>query len=93
MTAKQLARPRVPLLALLFLGAALLAGSGPARAQDASRGAPPRVIELEALTIEGKVAKPTVFYVLRRSQVSYENLKLHRVFVDRILDEARRNRF
>jgi hypothetical protein len=62
-------------------------------AQDAGRRAPPRVIELEALTIEGKVAKPQVFYVLRRSRVSYENLKLQRVFVDRIIDSALRNSF
>jgi hypothetical protein len=89
MPAKRLAMALLSLVAVL----ALDASRRTVRAQDAGRGAPPRVIELEALTIEGKVAKPTVFYVLRRSQVSYENLKMHRVFIDRILDEARRNRF
>ena len=75
------------------VAAFVLMGAVPARSQDTGRGAPPRVIELEALTIEGKVAKPQVFYVLRRSRVSYENLKMHRVFVDRIIDAALRNSF
>ena len=71
-----------------------LSGFGAAHAQDAPpRRSPPKVIELEALTIEGRVAKPQVFYVLGRSRIEYENLKLQRVFIDRILESARKNRF
>jgi len=53
----------------------------------------PKVIELEAMVIEGKIAKPQVFYVLGRSRVQYENLKMQRVFVDRIVDAAKKNPF
>jgi hypothetical protein len=80
------------ILAVLLILASLSLSGGAIRAQE-GRGAPPRVIELEALTIEGKVAKPQVFYVLRRSRVSYENLKMHRVFVDRIIDSALKSTF
>lgn len=55
--------------------------------------APPKVIELEALVIEGKISKPQVFYVLGRSRVEYENLKLQRTFVDRIVSGAKKNPF
>lgn len=63
----------------------------PALAQR--RGKPPEVQELEAMVIEGKVAKPTVFYVLGRSTIRYEGLKMDRSFVRRIVDSARRNPF
>lgn len=53
----------------------------------------PQVIELEAMVIEGKIAKPQVFYVLGRSRVQYENLKMNRVFVDRIVEGAKKNPF
>lgn len=57
------------------------------------KGAPPKVIELEAMVIEGKISKPQVFYVLGRSRVEYENLKLQRTFVDRIVSGAKKNPF
>lgn len=64
-----------------------------ARAEGPAPKAPPRVIELEEMVIEGKVAKPQVFYVLGRSRVEYENLKMQRVFVDRIVSGAKKNPF
>ena len=63
------------------------------RAEGPAPKAPPRVIELEEMVIEGKVAKPQVFYVLGRSRVEYENLKMQRVFVDRIISGAKKNPF
>jgi hypothetical protein len=63
------------------------------RAEAPAPKAPPRVIELEEMVIEGKVAKPQVFYVLGRSRVEYENLKMQRVFVDRIISSAKKNPF
>jgi len=65
----------------------------PAKAPAATKKGAPKVIELEALVIEGKVAKPQVFYVLGRSRVQYENLKKQRVFVDRIVEGANQNPF
>lgn len=70
----------------------LALGGGVAHAETpAPRG--PQVIELEAMVIEGKIAKPQVFYVLGRSRVQYENLKMNRVFVDRIVEGAKKNPF
>jgi hypothetical protein len=73
--------------------AAVLSFPGAAVAQEATPRGAPRVIELDALTIEGRVAKPQVFYVLGRSRIEYENLRMQRVFVERILETARKNRF
>lgn len=71
---------------------ALALGGGVAHAETpAPRG--PQVIELEAMVIEGKIAKPQVFYVLGRSRIQYENLKMNRVFVDRIVEGAKKNPF
>ncbi|TNF29640.1 MAG: hypothetical protein EP329_15260 [Deltaproteobacteria bacterium] len=57
------------------------------------RKGPPKVIELETMVIEGKVAKPQVFYVLGRSRIQYNGIKLQRSFVDRIVESAKRNPF
>lgn len=79
---------------LVALGAlVLLASAAHAQEEPVRRQRAPRVIELEAMVIEGKVAKPQVFYVLGRSRVEYENLKLQRVFVDRIIQGAKKNPF
>ena len=53
----------------------------------------PKVIELEGIDVIGKVAKPQVFYVLGRSTVRYEQLKLDQSFVARIVAAARANPF
>lgn len=76
-----------------LVAASLLSATPNARAESPAPKAPPQIIELEAMVIEGKVAKPQVFYVLGRSRVQYENLKMHRVFVDRIVAGAKKNPF
>lgn len=70
----------------------LALGGGLARAETPAPRVP-QVIELEAMVIEGKIAKPQVFYVLGRSRVQYESLKMNRVFVDRIVEGAKKNPF
>jgi hypothetical protein len=57
------------------------------------RGKPSKVIELEEMVIEGKVAKPQVFYVLGRSSIRYEGLRLDQSFVARIVETVRTNPF
>jgi len=80
-------------LLLVVLSVVLTTGAV-ARAEEPERKPrSPKVIELEAMVIEGKVAKPQVFYVLGRSRVQYQNLKLQRVFVDRIVEGAKKNPF
>ena len=75
-------------LVLLLLASAPLTGS--AAAQDKRN---PQVIELEGIDVIGKVAKPQVFYVLGRSTIRYEQLKLDQSFVKRIVEAARANPF
>lgn len=66
---------------------------GAASAETPAPKGPPRVIELEAMVIEGKVSKPQVFYVLGRSRVQYANMKLQKNFVGRIVEDAKKNPF
>ena len=65
--------------------------AGEALAQRANRA--PKVIELEEMVIEGKVAKPQVFYILTRRDVRYEGLRLDESFLARIIDSVRQNPF
>ena len=81
------------LLIGLMSTACLMGASAAYAADPPERKRGPKVIELEAMVIEGKVAKPQVFYVLGRSRVQYENLKMQRVFVDRIVEGAKKNPF
>jgi hypothetical protein len=85
--------PHILTLSACLALACLAILDGVARADEPAPRGPPRVIELEALTIEGRVAKPQVFYVLGRSRIEYENLKMQRVFVDRIVETAKKSRF
>jgi len=77
----------------LTLAIAPLAHAAEPRPTVPTSRAAPRVIELEAMVIEGKISKPQVFYVLGRSRVEYESLKLQRTFVDRIVTSAKKNPF
>jgi len=78
---------------VLCLSLLLSLAAAPALAAEPTPRAPPKVIELEAMVIDGKVSKPQVFYVLGRSRVEYENLKLQRTFVDRIVTSAKKSPF
>jgi len=57
------------------------------------KGAKDGIIDLGEITVEGKVQKPQVFYVLGRSQFRYQGLKLRRSFIYRILQSTRKNPF
>ncbi len=80
------------------LGAALvlaitILSSTSALAQSPRSGRAPKVVELEGLEIEGRIAKPQVFYILGRSSIRYENLSMDQSFVHRIIDAAKKNPF
>ena len=64
----------------LLVAIVTLLGSS-ADAQGRRRRGAPRVIELEALEIEGRVQKPNAFYILNRSNLGYEVLELRTTFV------------
>ena len=77
---------------LLMVLATLLLLS-PSVALSAPKGKPSSVIELEEMVIEGKVSKPNVFYILGRSRIRYEGLRLDQSFVQRIVESVRNNPF
>ena len=80
------------LMTLFVLGFALaLLGPTPDAAAQEKRN--PQVIELEGIDVIGKVVKPEVFYILGRSTIRYEQLKLDQSFVSRIVASARSNPF
>jgi hypothetical protein len=66
-----------------------------ASAQD--RGAAgkrkPKVIQLEEITIEGRVQKPNAFYILNRSNLGYEVLDLRTSFLRDVVRSVQRDPF
>jgi hypothetical protein len=83
--------------AALLLGALGAFQFGPklARAQD--RGAAgkrkPKVIQLEEITIEGRVQKPNAFYILNRSNIGYEVLDLRTSFLRDVVKSVQQEPF
>jgi hypothetical protein len=67
----------------LFVALALCAVTGSVEAQDkgAAGKRKPKVIQLEEITIEGRVQKPNAFYILNRSNLGYEVLDLRTSFL------------
>ena len=82
----------VLLLGTLF---ALSFASSSAAAQD--RGAAgkrkPKVIQLEEITIEGRVQKPNAFYILNRSNLGYEVLDLRTSFLRDVVRSVQNDPF
>ena len=79
----------------LVLAAFALALPAVAAAQD--RGAAgkrkPKVIQLEEITIEGRVQKPNAFYILNRSNLGYEVLDLRTSFLRDVVRSVQRDPF
>ncbi len=88
-------------LALLMLLAA------PALAQDSSQSsassakpaaapakkAPRKVIRLEAITVEGRIQKPQAFYILQRSNLSFDDLNRTESFVPKVVKSVEQDPF
>ena len=81
------------LLATVALGGAILLTSAPAQAQGAGGRGSPRVIQLEEITIEGRVQKPNAFYILNRSNIGYEVMDLRTSFVREVIRSVQREPF
>ncbi|WP_426732524.1 hypothetical protein [Myxococcus faecalis] len=81
---------RAPLTLFVLLAAA------PVLAQDKSantaqqtsattaKKAPRKVIRLDALTVEGRIQKPQAFYILPRSNLSFDELNRTESFVPKV---------
>lgn len=69
----------------VLLGVALAVGLssslGAAQDKGAAGKRKPKVIQLEEITIEGRVQKPNAFYILNRSNLGYEVLDLRTSFL------------
>jgi hypothetical protein len=78
----------------LMLGAlaCLVSTVSLAHAQDRKK-AKPRVIQLEEITIEGRVQKPNAFYILNRSNLGYEVLDLRTSFLREVVRSVQRDPF
>ena len=69
----------------------LLVFSGIAAAQKKKTGG--GVIELEEITIEGRIQKPNAFYILERQGLGFEIMDLNTSFVDQIAEPVKNEPF
>ena len=53
----------------------------------------PKVIQLEEITIEGRVQKPNAFYILNRSNLGYEVLDLRTSFLRDVVKSVQHEPF
>jgi hypothetical protein len=66
---------------LIVLALLSMAAAGSAQDKGAAGKRKPKVIQLEEITIEGRVQKPNAFYILNRSNLGYEVLDLRTSFL------------
>ena len=76
----------------------LLAVTNTTSAQDRRGGGAaekrkPKVIQLEEITIEGRVQKPNAFYILNRSNLGYEVLDLRTSFLRDVVKSVQKEPF
>ena len=71
----------------------LLSGSAGAQDKGAAAKRKPKVIQLEEITIEGRVQKPNAFYILNRSNLGYEVLDLRTSFLRDVVKSVQRDPF
>ena len=75
-----------------ILAGALLLSVASAEAQGRKKRKP-RVIQLEEITIEGRVQKPNAFYILNRSNIGYEVLDLRTSFLREVIRSVQKEPF
>ena len=64
----------------------------PTPAKAAGKGRP-RVIEIDAVTVEGEVQKPEAFYILQRSELNFKGLEPARSFIPLIIESVEKDPF
>ncbi len=70
--------------------------AAPADADPTPAQAPkgqPRVIEIDAVTVEGEVQKPEAFYILQRSELNFKGLEPARSFIPLIIESVEKAPF
>jgi hypothetical protein len=63
----------------------------PAAARKGGRA--PRVIQIEAMKVEGRVQKPEAFYILQRNELNFEGLEPKKSFIPLILKSVEKEPF
>lgn len=82
-------------LALLLLTAtpALAQDSGGASSQQGDAKKTKKVIRLDTLTVEGRIQKPQAFYILQRSNLSFDDLNRTESFVPKVVKSVDKEPF
>ena len=82
------------LAAAAALAITAAADGAQAQAKPGAAGArKPKVIQLEEITIEGRVQKPNAFYILNRSNLGYEVLDLRTSFLRDVVKSVQHDPF
>ena len=90
---------RPALLLLLFVAARPSWAEDPAPAKKTAEAAPPatkkapKAIQLEAITVEGRIQKPEAFYFLDRSKPSFDDLNRTESFVPKVVQSVDQDPF
>ncbi|MFZ4577256.1 MAG: hypothetical protein ACOYOB_02580 [Myxococcota bacterium] len=66
-------------------------GDGQIRVNDADRGS--GAVDLGVIDIDGRIYKPSVFYVLARGDIRYSGIEFRQNFLDRIVKGAQKRPF
>ena len=67
--------------------------AAPAKKASAPKAGTKKVIRLDTLTVEGRIQKPEAFYVLPRSNLSFDELQKTESFVPQIEKSAQKEPF
>ncbi|MBZ4418151.1 hypothetical protein [Myxococcus sp. RHSTA-1-4] len=69
-------------------------GTATSSGGSASTGKKPRkVIRLDAITVEGRIQKPQAFYILPRSNLSFDDLNRTESFVPKVVKSVEQDPF
>ncbi|MHB8877848.1 MAG: hypothetical protein ACYC8T_29495 [Myxococcaceae bacterium] len=73
-------------LAVALIGATALAQAAPAPKKK-------KVIRLDAITVEGRIQKPQAFYILQRSNLTFDELNRTESFVPKVEKSVEKDPF
>jgi hypothetical protein len=79
----------------IFVALALVISlAGTADAQDKKRDkGRARVIQIEALKVEGQIQKPEAFYILQKGEVNFKGLDPKKSFLPEIIESVEKEPF
>ncbi|MCA9538069.1 MAG: hypothetical protein KC620_04240 [Myxococcales bacterium] len=77
---------------LLLLATLFVSGAAIAQEKPAKKGQP-KVIKIDTITVEGQVQKPQAFYILQRSELTFQGLEPKKSFVPLILRSVEKEPF